>query len=56
MSWFIIGIFSVYCVFRAFLDSQHIKNVESIEQSLREINESLHSIKMRFKREKDDPM
>ena len=46
----------MYGMFRAYLDSLQAKNIDDIDQQLREINDSLCSIKMRMKHEKDDSM
>jgi hypothetical protein len=54
MFYFVVAVICIYGLFRAYLDSIHVKNVDSIEQQLRQINDSLYSIKVRFKREKDD--
>lgn len=55
---YILGfaILCIYGVFRAYLDSMHVNHVEDIQQQLREINDSLYSIKMRQRNEKDDSM
>lgn len=54
MFYFVVGGICVYGIFRCYLDSLHCKSVDNIEQQLKEINDSLYSIKVRFKHEKDD--
>ena len=39
--YFIIAFVCVYGVFRCYLDSLHAKNVESIDQHLKEINQRI---------------
>lgn len=54
MFYFVVCGICLYGVFRAYLDSLHVKSVDGIDQQLREINDSLYSIKARMKREKND--
>lgn len=56
MYYFVVCLLCAYGVFRCYLDSLHIKNVEDIEQHLREIADSLYSIKLRLRHEKDESM
>jgi len=52
----IFTLLCLYGIFRSYLDYIQVKNVEDIDQQLRQINDSLYSIKARLKHEKDDTM
>ena len=55
---YVLG-FSLLClygIFRSYLDFRQATSGEDIDQHLREINDSLYSIKLRMKNDKDDPM
>jgi hypothetical protein len=55
---YVLG-FSLLCLYgilRAYLDFRQAINSEDIDQHLREINDSLYSIKVRMKNDKDDTM
>lgn len=54
MFYFVVCCICFYGLFRAYLDSLHAKSFDNIEQKLREINDSIYSIKIRMKREKDE--
>lgn len=56
MYTFVFIVMCIYGCFRAYLDTIQVRNVEDIDQRLREISDSLSSIKLRMKHEKDEPM
>ncbi len=56
MFYFVVAVLCLYGIFRAYLDSLHVKHVENIDHHLKEITDSLYSIKVRIKNEKDGPL
>ncbi len=49
----IFALFCLYGIFRSYLDYIQVRNVEDIDLQLRQINDSLYSIKARIKNDKD---
>jgi len=49
MEPFLIVVFCAYGIFRAYLDYMHCESIDGIDQQLREINDSLYSLRARIR-------
>jgi len=54
MFYFVVTVLCLYGVFRAYLDREHVKHVESIDKRLKDVADSLYSIKFRLRHDKDE--